>query len=110
MNHPALPAHPGPADASIGERNVVEFACQAPDALAVCLVGDFNNWQPSAHPMQRQRNGLWSVRLELSPGFHQYIFLVDGRPSLIQTCGSDSLAGANADKPADRSLAMTGRR
>jgi len=63
-------------------RHQVNFFCHAPDAAHVCLVGDFNAWQPSVNPMQRMPDGSWMARLELRHGHHQYLFLVDGRPVL----------------------------
>jgi len=32
------------------------------------LVGDFNVWNESAHPMQRNEEGAWVLALELEPG------------------------------------------
>lgn len=58
------------------------FFCQAPNAQQVSLVGDFNGWQPKATPMLRQPDGRWMASLELSHGYHEYVFLVDGQPVL----------------------------
>ena len=46
------------------------------------LIGDFNNWDPKVHPMQRMPDGAWFIRIELPHGHHQYLFLVDGKPAL----------------------------
>ena len=54
------------------------FFCLAPQAKQVSLVGDFNEWDPKATPMARQPDGRWLASLELSHGYHQYLFLVDG--------------------------------
>ena len=54
------------------------FFCHAPEAERVSLIGDFNNWQPNATPMVRQPDGRWMASLELSHGYHEYVFLVDG--------------------------------
>lgn len=56
----------------------VNFYCVAPKAKRVCLVGDFNGWNPLAHPMKRQPDGSWTARVELHHGYHRYLFLVDG--------------------------------
>lgn len=56
----------------------VNFFCVAPEARQVCLVGDFNDWQPEAHPMSRQPDGSWHLALPLTHGHHHYRFLVDG--------------------------------
>lgn len=56
----------------------VNFVCVAPTAKQVCLTGDFNNWDPSGLPMQRQPDGAWFLQVPLHHGHHQYRFLVDG--------------------------------
>jgi 1,4-alpha-glucan branching enzyme len=60
----------------------VNFYCDAPGAKAVYLVGDFNSWNASTHPMERRMDGCWFLQVLLSHGHHQYWFLVDGRPVL----------------------------
>jgi 1,4-alpha-glucan branching enzyme len=56
----------------------ISFQCKAPLARSVCLVGDFNGWDPAAQPMERQSDGSWILHLSLSDGHHHYQFLVDG--------------------------------
>ncbi len=60
----------------------VNFVCRAPEARQVVLAGDFNSWDPSSHPMQRQSDGAWVVQVPLHHGHHRYQFLVDGKPAL----------------------------
>jgi 1,4-alpha-glucan branching enzyme len=60
----------------------VDFFCRAPAAKQVDLVGDFNRWQAAACSMQRLSDGSWTASLELSHGYHQYYFLVDGKAVL----------------------------
>lgn len=60
----------------------VDFFCQAPQARQVSLVGDFNDWDPGATLMIRQLDGRWMASLELSHGYHKYVFLVDGKQVL----------------------------
>ena len=62
--------------------HLVDFFCRAPQAKRVSLIGDFNGWQPAAHPMTRMPDGGWVIRMELPHGHHQYQFLVDGVPTL----------------------------
>lgn len=47
-------------------KSCVRFAVWAPHAAAVSVVGDFNQWDPTAHPMQRsaQGNGIWQTYIE----------------------------------------------
>ena len=56
----------------------VHFVCQAPQARSVCLVGDFNGWDPQSHPMKRMPDRAWFLSVELPHGHHLYAFLVDG--------------------------------
>ena len=56
-----------------------DFFCHAPEAKQVSIVGDFNNWNPNSTPMLRQPDGQWMASLELTHGYHQYAFLVDGK-------------------------------
>jgi len=76
--------YPAHADRYSAKRTAhhVSFCCFAPAARQVSLAGDFNQWSPSATPMQRLPDGGWVVSLSLHHGHHQYHFLVDGRPVL----------------------------
>jgi 1,4-alpha-glucan branching enzyme len=58
------------------------FICFAPAAAQVHLMGDFNDWDPAAHPMKRQPDGAWLIQLPLNNGRHHYRFLVDGKAIL----------------------------
>jgi 1,4-alpha-glucan branching enzyme len=69
-------------DKFISAAELVSFHCAAVNANSVCLVGDFNNWNPSSHPMERQADGSWRVEIPLSRTRHYYQFLVDGEPVL----------------------------
>jgi 1,4-alpha-glucan branching enzyme len=60
----------------------VSFFCEANGAGQVLLVGDFNQWNPNATPMNRMPDGQWMASLELPRGHHQYLFLVGGKPQL----------------------------
>jgi 1,4-alpha-glucan branching enzyme len=44
----------------------------------LCLVGEFDEWNETAHPMQRAADGTWSLTLELKPGRdYQYRYRTD---------------------------------
>jgi 1,4-alpha-glucan branching enzyme len=75
-------AAPRPGEPGHRVLHLVNFICRAPQAKSVSLVGDFNGWQPAAHPMTRMPDGGWVIRMELPHGHHQYVFLVDGQPTL----------------------------
>jgi 1,4-alpha-glucan branching enzyme len=56
----------------------INFLCHAPQAKSVSLVGDFNQWNPTAHPMRQVPDRSWLLLVELKHGHHRYAFLVDG--------------------------------
>jgi hypothetical protein len=58
----------------------VRLAFYAPAAGRVSVVGDFNDWDPRATPLRpsAHRDGIWTVELTLTPGRHEYAFLIDG--------------------------------
>jgi len=57
----------------------LNFVCStAPQAKSVSLVGDFNGWNPLAHPMKQMPDRAWFLTVELRHGHHRYAFLVDG--------------------------------
>ncbi|KAF2956583.1 isoamylase early set domain-containing protein [Marinitoga sp. 38H-ov] len=58
--------------------NNVVFEFKDLTASKVFLAGSFNNWDPSAHPMEKSKNGLWKIMLKLAPGDYQYKFVVNG--------------------------------
>jgi Glycogen recognition site of AMP-activated protein kinase len=58
--------------------SVQQFIFVAPEARSVRLVGDFNDWDTDRTPMVRaSANGAWSVTVPLTPGRHEYQFVVD---------------------------------
>jgi hypothetical protein len=44
----------------------------------VSVVGDFNDWRPGHHELQRRRNGTRSVSVILPPGVHRFRYLATG--------------------------------
>ena len=76
------PASPFRAPSGRRALHLVDFLYLAPQAKSVALIGDFNKWEPTAHPMSRMPDGGWRIRVELPHGHHQYLFLVDGKPTL----------------------------
>ena len=57
---------------------VVKFVLLAPQASHVTVVGDFNKWDRSATPAERQPDGTWATWVPLTPGRHEYSFVIDG--------------------------------
>lgn len=60
----------------------VPFVCLAPGAKTVCVMGDFNDWQPAARPLKQMPDGAWRTEVWLPHGYHRYLFVVDGRAAL----------------------------
>jgi 1,4-alpha-glucan branching enzyme len=45
---------------------------------AVSVVGDFNDWDPAAHPLRKRSNGTRSVKVDLPPGTYRFKYLLEG--------------------------------
>lgn len=58
-------------------RKRVTFSLNSPKAHQAELAGDFTAWNPVA--MKKGTKGHWQKIMVLSPGRHQYRFVVDGR-------------------------------
>lgn len=56
-----------------------DFRLQTGDADQVCLVGNFNQWKICVTPLERTDEGIWRVTVQLPPGRHEYMFVVDGQ-------------------------------
>jgi Carbohydrate-binding module 48 (Isoamylase N-terminal domain) len=66
--------------AAAGEARPVHLRLDAPASSRVAVVGDFNDWDPSATPLRLVgKGGVWMVELRLKPGRYNYTFLIDGR-------------------------------
>ena len=52
------------------------------DAEQVNLVGDFNDWDPQAHPLTQHVDGAWRINVQLNHGHHHYLFIIDGKSTL----------------------------
>lgn len=60
----------------------INFFCEAPEAKAVFIAGDFNDWSLTATPMKRGFDGNWSVQIPLPHGHHRYVLVIDGELAL----------------------------
>ncbi len=59
--------------------NAVRFVVWAPNAHQVNLIGDFNNWDSTQHPMQRIKNsGLWQICVVNVQPFDSYKYHITG--------------------------------
>jgi 1,4-alpha-glucan branching enzyme len=48
------------------------------DAGKVSVVGDFNGWNPHAHPLKKRSNGTQSVTVNVGRGRHSFRYLAEG--------------------------------
>ena len=51
---------------------------EAGGADSVCIVGDFNDWNPTSHPLKSRKDGGFSLEMELPSGQdYQFRYLAD---------------------------------
>lgn len=56
----------------------VQFSLEAPDARTVAVSGDFNQWSADAEMSDPDGDGVWTLRVPVDPGVHEYMFVIDG--------------------------------
>jgi 1,4-alpha-glucan branching enzyme len=64
----------------------VKFQVEAAEGSAVFLAGSFNHWDAKSLPMKRNGDGLYSADVSLSPGRHEYKFLVNDVWRIDERC------------------------
>lgn len=88
------------ASATAGTRVYAEFVLRAPGADSVAVAGTFTGWEPSVPLRDPDGDGVWSARVPLEPGRHEYMFVVDGRQWVTdpnaQRYASDGFGHRNA--------------
>lgn len=57
----------------------VEFNFFRPDARAVFLAGDFNDWCQDEVEMTPMRDGCWKTRMNLPSGEYKFRYYADGQ-------------------------------
>ena len=55
------------------------FRVWAPNARAVSLIGDFNNWDPAAQPLDRAEDGVWECTLQNIATYAAYKYHIVGQ-------------------------------
>ena len=83
---PAQPTHPNFAGmGAIIQDQGVGFRVWAPHADSVSVVGSFNDWDASAHPMRREENGCWATVVpEAQVGDEYRYALVRGEETFLR--------------------------
>lgn len=69
-----LISYPAPRESTI----TVNFNFYAPKAKKVSIAGDFNKWSVDDGIMRKQSDSIWTIEVQLKPGTHNYMFVVDG--------------------------------
>ncbi len=89
-----------------GKRGVC-FRVWAPGAHAVSVVGDFNGWNASAHPMQRNSYAIWEAWIEGVEQYAAYKYAVSSAAGTVLKADPfafhSETAPANASKVFDLS-------
>ena len=83
----------------------VHFAVWAPNARQVSLVGDFNDWTATRHPMRhRQDIGVWEIFIPDIGEYHAYKYRVVAGDGSVQPLKADPFAFASEVRPATASI------
>jgi hypothetical protein len=73
--------------------HVVRFVFVAPGASTVAVVGDFNRWDVNAHRLVAAgADGVWSASVALTPGRHEYAFVIDGTRWVTDPAAATTMA------------------
>jgi len=56
----------------------VEFRLRAPGATSVAVVGHFTEWEADYTLDDVDGDGVWTGRVPVTPGVHEYMFVIDG--------------------------------
>ena len=82
----------------------IHFAVWAPNAAAVSVVGDFNDWDARRHVMRRRGAvGVWEIFVPDLGGHHAYKFAIIGADGQLQPLKADPFAFAAELRPATAS-------
>jgi hypothetical protein len=74
----AVPIKTAPAKITAPEPKV-SLELVKPGAKQVAVAGSFNDWKPERAPLVQIGNGRWVGDLNVKPGRHEYLFVVDGQ-------------------------------
>ena len=77
---PVKPIAPQVAPAKVAaSQPTISIEFIKPGAKQVAVAGDFNDWKPERSPLIQIDNGKWVGDLNVKPGRHEYLFVVDGQ-------------------------------
>ncbi len=67
----------------------VEFSLVVSDAESVAVVGNFNGWSHTAHPLAQVEEDFWSGTVPLSRGEHVFMFVVNDEEWVVPPLADD---------------------
>jgi len=76
---PVKPVTPTAQPARLAPPPTISLELVKPGAKQVAVAGDFNDWKPERTPLSQIGNGRWVGDLNVKPGRHEYLFVVDGQ-------------------------------
>jgi 1,4-alpha-glucan branching enzyme len=88
------------------EGDGMRFAVWAPNAKSVAVVGDFNGWDGSKHPLQRRHDdaGIWEGAIAGAHVGHRYKYRIASALSNYQADKADPFAFATETPPLTASV------
>ncbi|MDD3539186.1 MAG: 1,4-alpha-glucan branching protein GlgB [Atribacterota bacterium] len=88
------------------EEKKVHFAVWAPNAEAVSVIGDFNNWQPDSHPLKQIHlgSGIWEGTITNLDKGEKYKYHIKSRYQNYRVDKRDPFAFYGEKPPATASL------
>jgi 1,4-alpha-glucan branching enzyme len=86
----------------------VHFAVWAPNATRVSLVGDFNHWDATRHPMRHRHDiGVWEIFIPDIGEYQAYKYQIVASDGAVQPLKADPFAFASEVRP--RTASITAR-
>ena len=64
---------------TFSEKGKTLFRVWAPNAAAVSVVGDFNEWDVSADPMNKKYGGIWEIKISGLKNYAVYKYAITGQ-------------------------------
>ncbi len=78
-SEPVKPIAPAAPVKTAASQPTISLELVKPGAKQVAVAGDFNDWKPERSPLVQIGNGRWVGDLNVKPGRHEYLFVVDGQ-------------------------------
>jgi Glycogen recognition site of AMP-activated protein kinase len=75
---PGVDLSPPPTTPTVIAQVFVEFSLRMPGAKSVAVAGDFSEWEARYTLEDANGDGVWTGRIPVEPGVHEYMFLIDG--------------------------------